>query len=327
MSEHFIKNIEIKNFKCFVDFKAEGFGRVNLIAGKNNIGKTALMEACSTNIYSKNFGYFVISLVQFKNRRETLNNLESYVNNKNITWRERFITQPLKSSQKFNIKTNIRETVFTPKNEDGILKYFFEIDKKEYNFNLNDIPIIQREGNIVFINAYGLNNQKIVSYYASMQKEDKEEFLNKALEIIDSDIKKFKIIEDKPYCKINNEYRELTEFGDGVKQFISIIIALYQSANGYLFIDEIGDRVHYMHLDKVWEIILTISKEKNVQVFATTHSKECIESYARVAKKLEDEDITFIELCRRKEEIKAFIYPYDWFIDEIEQEHEVRGCL
>ena len=34
--EHFIKNIEIKNFKCFEDFQAEGFGRVNLIGGMEN---------------------------------------------------------------------------------------------------------------------------------------------------------------------------------------------------------------------------------------------------------------------------------------------------
>ena len=40
--KHFIKNIEIKNFKCFENFKADGFGRVNLIGGKNNVGKTAL---------------------------------------------------------------------------------------------------------------------------------------------------------------------------------------------------------------------------------------------------------------------------------------------
>ena len=54
MSEHFIKNIEIKNFKCFKDFKAEGFGRVNLIGGKNNVGKTAFMEAVYVNVHSKN---------------------------------------------------------------------------------------------------------------------------------------------------------------------------------------------------------------------------------------------------------------------------------
>ena len=45
MSDNFIKNIEIKEYKCFKDFKADGFKRVNLIGGKNNVGKTAFMEA------------------------------------------------------------------------------------------------------------------------------------------------------------------------------------------------------------------------------------------------------------------------------------------
>ena len=40
-----ITSIEIKNFRCFNDTKISGFGRVNLIGGKNNIGKTALLEA------------------------------------------------------------------------------------------------------------------------------------------------------------------------------------------------------------------------------------------------------------------------------------------
>jgi len=49
MSEHFIKQIEIKDYKLFKDFKADGFGRVNLIGGKNNVGKTAFMEAIYMN--------------------------------------------------------------------------------------------------------------------------------------------------------------------------------------------------------------------------------------------------------------------------------------
>ncbi len=35
----------IKNFRCFSDIDMEGFERVNLITGKNNVGKTALIEA------------------------------------------------------------------------------------------------------------------------------------------------------------------------------------------------------------------------------------------------------------------------------------------
>jgi len=58
MQEHFIKNIEIKNFKCFENFKAEGFGRVNLIGGKNNVGKTAFMEAAYVNASAKDVKSF-----------------------------------------------------------------------------------------------------------------------------------------------------------------------------------------------------------------------------------------------------------------------------
>ena len=61
MSEHFIKNIEIKNFKCFEDFKAEGFGRVNLIGGKNNVGKSTLLEALYINLNADNQNWFLNS--------------------------------------------------------------------------------------------------------------------------------------------------------------------------------------------------------------------------------------------------------------------------
>jgi len=79
--EHFIKNIEIKNFKCFENFKAEGFGRVNLIGGKNNVGKTAFMEACSINIYSQDIESMTMALRNPRYRREKINLLKKeYIN-------------------------------------------------------------------------------------------------------------------------------------------------------------------------------------------------------------------------------------------------------
>ena len=40
-----LKDLEIRNFRCFEQTKISGFERVNLIGGKNNVGKTALLEA------------------------------------------------------------------------------------------------------------------------------------------------------------------------------------------------------------------------------------------------------------------------------------------
>jgi len=44
-----IKNINIKNFRCFDELKVSGFEKINLISGKNNVGKTALLEALFLN--------------------------------------------------------------------------------------------------------------------------------------------------------------------------------------------------------------------------------------------------------------------------------------
>src|SRR5260370_18400891 len=40
-----LKHITIKNFRCFVSLQLGKLERVNVIAGKNNTGKTALLEA------------------------------------------------------------------------------------------------------------------------------------------------------------------------------------------------------------------------------------------------------------------------------------------
>ena len=41
------KSFRVKNFRCFEDLQIKDLGRVNLIAGKNSTGKTALLEAIS----------------------------------------------------------------------------------------------------------------------------------------------------------------------------------------------------------------------------------------------------------------------------------------
>ncbi|MEY3760663.1 MAG: hypothetical protein RIR39_2154, partial [Pseudomonadota bacterium] len=76
MNAHFLTEIEIKQFKCFTDFKASGFKRVNLIGGKNNIGKTAFMEACWINVHSINVNAMITAIYGIKYSRENLNYIE-----------------------------------------------------------------------------------------------------------------------------------------------------------------------------------------------------------------------------------------------------------
>jgi AAA15 family ATPase/GTPase len=318
MNSHFIKNIEIKTFKCFENFTAEGFGRVNLISGKNNVGKTAFMEAVYVNVYAQDIKLFIFSLQVIKYMRENLNILKNNSNYNTKKFAEK--------SNNILVTSNKNHTHFKINEHEGVKKYHFEFNQQsidvntnEFSFELNLIP------NIVFIDNFGFDNTQIKNGYLSVQKKDQEQFLNNILNKFDSRIEKF-IGGDVPQCRVNNQWLDLTELGDGARHLVSIVVSLFQCENGTLFIDELDNGIHYTQLDELWEIILEVSKEQNVQVFATTHSKECIESYARVAKKLEDEEVTFIELGRNKNnDVKAITMNFERFQDEIQNTNEVRG--
>jgi len=322
MSEHFIRNIEIKNFKCFEDFKAEGFGRVNLIGGKNNVGKTVFLEAICVNIYAQDTSSFYTTLLYASFVREKLEFINKLIDIKD----DKRLFENIKF---YSSITNIKEVEYNLIRENGIKKYKFVINKKEYIVNVNEFSYERNlKTSILFLDNKGFTNKFLQKVYIEVQKKDKEEELNQFISNFDNNIDKFKMFDDSPECKLKDkqEYLKLSEFGDGLKSYITIICSLYACRNGYLFIDEIENGIHYTQLDKLWEIILTISKQQNVQVFATTHSKECIESYARMAKKLEDREIAFIEFGRDNDnKITSIIYEYDEIINQVEQHQEIRG--
>jgi len=282
MSEHFIKNIEIKDFKCFKDFKAEGFGRVNLIGGKNNVGKTAFMEAC----------YLTLS-------RDKEESLKRIITTRYIS--DIFIDMMKEMGNKY-INNFINEK-----------KEIYKIN--QIKTNIDDLKL-----NLKFISKNKQPKGSYEFFYSQIIKQDLEEEFELYLKEFDSSIKKFRILNGEPSCQLlDNKFYNLNELGDGIGKIILLIIIVLSQQNSILFIDEIENGIHYTNLNKLWKMILTISKQQNVQVFATTHSKEAIESYARVAKKLEDEDIKFISLYRdRENELKSITFDYEKIQNRIE---------
>ncbi|MGE4419402.1 MAG: ATP/GTP-binding protein [Sulfurimonas sp.] len=322
MDKHLLTEIEIKDFKCFKDFKADGFKRVNLIGGKNNVGKTAFMEACYVNVSSSIIDKFAKSIVSLS----LVRNVIEYVRQENIKTRE----YHLEKVEHYNTLSNIHKLEFKINYKDGKKEYYFEIDNKIIIINANEFSFLDRNNlkNEIFLANLNIPNRMLITFYGKIQETHQEASLDKYINNFDENIIGFKIIGgDKPQCEtVDGVYRDINEFGDGLKHYISIICALYACENGYLFIDEIDNGIHYTQQDKLWEIILETSKKLHVQVFATTHSKECIESYARVAKKLEDKDTSYIKMTRLNDgSIKAGVRDYDMLQDSMDDNHEVRG--
>lgn len=318
MNGHFLTDIEIKQFKCFTDFKASGFKRVNLIGGKNNIGKTAFMEACWINVHSVNINTMMTAIHGIKYKRENINLI-----NKNIDH-----LKLLDATKNYTTKSNINDIDFSFVEKDATKIYHLNNNGELKSINAKDLTFIfDYVNNIEFIDNFGWSDSELIDAYQAIQKQDQENELNAFIREFDDSIENFKVIGDKPQCKVSGEYRDIVEFGDGLRHYISIICALYACKNGYLFIDEIDNGIHYTQLDRLWELILTLSKKTNCQVFAITHSKEMLESFARVAKKLEEQDISYTTIVKNKQqEIKSITRDYEMLLDSIEQEREVRGC-
>ena len=97
------------------------------------------------------------------------------------------------------------------------------------------------------------------------------------------------IVEDDrdPYVLGTTEAGErlkLEDMGGGMVRLFDCLVALYTSKNGIVCIDEIESGLHYTLLSEFWNSIRLLSKELNVQIFAVTHSSECINAAIKAYK-------------------------------------------
>jgi hypothetical protein len=89
--------------------------------------------------------------------------------------------------------------------------------------------------------------------------------------------------------------------GDGMLHLTNYVLQIANAQNGILLIDEIENGLHYSAMTNVWKAIASVAREYDVQIFATTHSWECIR-YAHEAfssSKNYDEDFRLHRLDRQ----------------------------
>ena len=120
---------------------------------------------------------------------------------------------------------------------------------------------------------------------------DKEDYVIEALKIIEDNLEKIAFIKEdtsrgerRVTAKVKNNVERvpLKSMGDGINRVLSIALGLVNSDNGYLLVDEFENGLHYSVQEKLWEIVFDLAIKLNVQVFATTHSEDCITAFSTV---------------------------------------------
>ena len=101
----------------------------------------------------------------------------------------------------------------------------------------------------------------------------------------------------------------LQSLGDGVARLFGVAVALANSRDGFLLIDEAENGIHHSVQQDFWRLVLLAAQQHNVQVLATTHSWDCVVGFAKAASNLPDAEGVLYRIQRNGQRLRAVEYP------------------
>lgn len=299
-----ISEVKIQNMKLFDSFSIKGLKKFNLFVGKNNCGKTTLLENLFILIAPSNTG--LLPKIHSFRGHTTIDEsyFSQYFHNLNMDNKIKIVgkvkigklieTRTIKISPEFEKQ----KTTFSESATEIVgLKYEYIL--KSRGKKIMELPLsLNREGAIVkgtlpkgykepLFGAFYSPTTMYWDIAARLNKvkiEKKTKDLIKILKKIDNKIIDIELLGNKIYCDIGlSNLIPLNLMGDGLIRVLGILLSVYSCRNGILLLDEVESGLHYSTLKILWRAIIESAYLYNVQVFATTHSFECLEAYSVVA--------------------------------------------
>ncbi len=110
---------------------------------------------------------------------------------------------------------------------------------------------------------------------------------------------------------------------DGINRLLSLLVGIAYFGNGAVLIDQIEDGFYFTHFESIWKILRSFASNYNVQLFITTHSKECIEA---IKPTLEEHAEDFRLLRAERNDSQCTIAQFDGgdFLAAIKERVEIR---
>jgi predicted ATPase len=110
---------------------------------------------------------------------------------------------------------------------------------------------------------------------------------------------------------------------DGINRLLGICLSLAYFAGGTVLIDQFEDGFHYKLLPSIWSSVYKLANEFKVQLFVSTHSKECMDALLPTMRG-QEEDFCLLQASRTETgcDIKSLAGRY--LESALEQEFEVR---
>jgi predicted ATP-dependent endonuclease of OLD family len=314
-----ITNLQIRNFRGLKDVTLRELRQVNLLVGGNDTGKTIVLEAMILLLGNANL---IKELpFTFRNNQSGGINHQHDLDDKENFWPWLFYDRNSQNSIEITGLTDGGQTLtlssrierWGPVDNPQITIILRNLLEKEsvkesdvlIRFNPKDVEVAQDQASP--------DNFRVsrLSVRPSPPVEDAEKYNQIALEA-DGE-KRFEEImrEVEPrlkrlrYAKLPNTSSPLvfvdlglsravpaTQMGQAFNRLLHIYAEILTSRTNVLLIDEVENGIFSESLPLIWKGLFAICQQQNVQIFATTHSRECIMAAHQAAEDRKQDELS-----------------------------------
>ena len=116
----------------------------------------------------------------------------------------------------------------------------------------------------------------------------------------------------------------LKSLGEGASRLFGVALAFASVRDGFLLIDEAENGIHHSVQRDYWRMVLQTARENNLQVFATTHSWDCVRGFAQAAAENVNVEGVLVRLEKEDDGLRAVRYSERRLKIAAEQRIEVR---
>lgn len=315
--EHFFESIKIKHFRGIKSLEIDKLARVNLFVGKNNCGKTSLLESV-----------FLLTGIGNPGLAAVIENLRGITLKASFDWEDYFHARDHKQGMEFSTtqRKGKRRLKVSPllgnPSEFSVMRRPRELNREQssrsigtgedligfnYDFSVANrvgksqnyqAKIYQRQvgDNISLEPVLAENYREVLkgryllpigwdsSLVDNMLNAKRKDSLLRALRFIEPDIQDIKTGADGVSVDIGlNRFIPINLLGGGTIRILDMLSSIEGlRKKGIITIDEIENGLHVSTMKEMWKMILEHSAVCGTQIFATTHDRDVVQSLTEV---------------------------------------------
>ncbi len=304
-----IHKASFRNFRGFGNLELSEMKNITLISGRNNSGKSSVLEGIFLALdYKAPDSFALLNLIRgisYSIKPEDLwdtlfHNLsltdeivislglddsdlclryardDSFITSaalNNVILKQFISTSPQSYSLKYNsLYGSISESGQFVMNQQGVQRY------SEHGNNPQvSLPSVQ-----YIHSSRTANNLFAAEVFGTVTRKGKKDKLIEYLKFIDSSITDITTLvsnnTSQLYIQVNGQWLPSRLAGDGFDHMLVITASMMAQPDSVLLVDEIETGFHYSVYDKLWDAVMLTAKEEHCQLIAVTHSYECLES-------------------------------------------------